>query len=531
MRSAGALMASAMSTPRASVSPRTSQSSPLRVALLPTASSGQVGLTIAPGKRGPSMSGPPWARDLPTDLDRLIEVFGTEVLVCLLQDEELQRLQIPDLVCQAQRRGLVVHRLPIPDGGVLPSVEPVRQLVEVISQACTAGQNVTIHCAGGVGRAGTVAGCFLVHQGATAPEAIATLHERRSQRCPENSAQERFIEAYAQDRRARWANSSRGRSASIESRVAGAVLGAAVGDAMGHPTEFMDLEEIHAEYGPSGVQEYELFWEQDGLRYAPYTDDTQMAEAVAEGLLEVSAPDAELDAAMQAIARRFIKWASAPQGGHRAPGNACLRGSTALAQGAHWSQAGGRTAGGCGSVMRAYSFGLLLHADLERAEAWSVAHSKLTHRDPIALAACAAMAVGIARVIRQEDLHHVVLEMIAAAQRYSPRTADMMSRAFDEARAGVAPEVTLERLQGWAAHEAIAAAVYIFVRHPDDPRAAILEGANTPGDSDSLATLAGALCGARCGLDALPTDWVRQVERSGQLLSLATRIAEACNRG
>src|SRR5690606_22183692 len=97
----------------------------------------------------------------------------------------------------------------------------------------------------------------------------------------------------------------------------------------------------------------------------------------------------------------------------------------------------------------------------------------------------------------------VVSEMVAAACRYSPRTAAMMARAIDEAEGGVGPETTLARLEGWAAHEAIAAAVYLFVRHPDDPRAAILEGANTPGDSDSLATLAGALCGARAGLGAI----------------------------
>ncbi|CAN0575408.1 unnamed protein product [Laminaria digitata] len=139
------------------------------------------------------------------------------------------------------------------------------------------------------------------------------------------------------------------------------------------------------------------------------------------------------------------------------------------------------------------------------------------------------MAVGIARTVRQEDLHDVVREMIAAAQRYSAETAAMMTRAYDEARAGVGPEVTLERLRGWAAHEAIAAAVYIYVRHCDDPRAAILEGANTPGDSDSLATLAGALCGARCGLEALPAGWVRRVERGEALLALATRLAQACN--
>jgi ADP-ribosylglycohydrolase len=84
--------------------------------------------------------------------------------------------------------------------------------------------------------------------------------------------------------------------------------------------------------------------------------------------------------------------------------------------------------------------------------------------------------------------------------------------------------VTLERLPGWAAHEAIAAAVYTFARHPDDPRAAMLEAANTPGDSDSLATLAGALTGCRAGLGAIPEEWVRDVERSAELIGLACRI-------
>jgi ADP-ribosylglycohydrolase len=89
----------------------------------------------------------------------------------------------------------------------------------------------------------------------------------------------------------------------------------------------------------------------------------------------------------------------------------------------------------------------------------------------------------------------------------------------------VGPEVTLNRLRAWAAHEAIAAAVYLFARYPDDPAGAILEGANTPGDSDSIATLAGAMLGARCGVGALPAEWVRDVERSDELQELAVRAA------
>jgi len=302
----------------------------------------------------------------------------------------------------------------------------------------------------------------------------------------------------------------------------GAVLGAAIGDAVGHPTEFIgSFDSIFQRYGPDGVTGFELYWERDGQRFAPYTDDTQMAEAVLRTLLD---ENNDLDQAMNLMAQRFINWADHPQGGHRAPGNACMSGCRALANGVHWSEAGGPEAGGCGSVMRAYPFGLVFANDLNKAEHWAVAHSKLTHRDPIALAASAAMAVGMALIIQQQAPDTVLEAMVAAAARYSERTAEMMELAIEDAQTGVSPRVTFTRLQAWAAHEAIAAAVYLFARYPDDPAAAILEGANTPGDSDSIATLAGALIGGRMGVDALPAAWVADVERSVELQALAEEI-------
>ena len=100
----------------------------------------------------------------------------------------------------------------------------------------------------------------------------------------------------------------------------------------------------------------------------------------------------------------------------------------------------------------------------------------------------------------------------------------MIETAIEEAHGGVEPEVTLSRLQGWAAHEAIAAGAYVFTRHANDPRTAILEAANTPGDSDSIATLAGALLGAHLGIDAIPSEWVNDVERSEALSQLAGEV-------
>lgn len=309
------------------------------------------------------------------------------------------------------------------------------------------------------------------------------------------------------------------------SRLLGAVLGAAIGDAIGNPTEFIgSFDAIRETYPPHGVTGFVLYRDGPEGRFAPFTDDTQMAEVVLRSLLWARDNGKDLDGAMKYLAQGFIEWAENPKGGHRAPGNACLTGCRNLAKGAHWSEAGGARAGGCGSAMRAYPFGLVFARDIERAERWSVAHSKLTHGDPIALAAAAAMAVGMALVYRGETTRRVLSEMVAAACRYSARTAAMMAEAIEEAWTGVGPEVTLNRLQGWAAHEAIAATVFLFARHADDPVAAILEGANTPGDSDSLATLVGALTGCRCGIGALPEQWVREVERSGEFIELGYRI-------
>jgi ADP-ribosylglycohydrolase len=320
-----------------------------------------------------------------------------------------------------------------------------------------------------------------------------------------------------------------------QQQVAGVVLGGAIGDAMGHPTEFLSMEAIRERYGANGVSGFELYWQNTASaagassavreRFAPYTDDTQMAEAVLLALLDGREQKLELDDTMKAMAVRFVEWSRHPQGGHRAPGNACLSGCRALAAGAPWHSAGGETAGGCGSVMRAYPFGILFVNDLAKAENWAVAHSKLTHRDPIALAGSAAMAVGTALALRHEAPRVICSEMIAAAARYSSTTGTMVAQAYEDAMRGVAPDRTLNRLRAWAAHEAIAAAVYIFARHFDDARSAILEGANTPGDSDSIATLAGSLVGARVGIYGLPREWVTDVERSEELLALALRAA------
>lgn len=93
----------------------------------------------------------------------------------------------------------VIHRrMPIRDVSV-PSIEFMDEIQEAISDAVEEGHTVYIHCWGGVGRTGTVAGCYLVEQGMSGEEAIEHLARLRAgtpkahRKSPETGEQEEMI--------------------------------------------------------------------------------------------------------------------------------------------------------------------------------------------------------------------------------------------------------------------------------------------------------------------------------------------------
>ncbi|MBW1896452.1 MAG: ADP-ribosylglycohydrolase family protein [Deltaproteobacteria bacterium] len=80
--------------------------------------------------------------------------------------------------------------------------------------------------------------------------------------------------------------------------------------------------------------------------------------------------------------------------------------------------------------------------------------------------------------------------------------------------------------EGWIGEEAVALALYCFLRQPDDYRKVVIRGANTNGDSDSIACIGGSISGAYLGVDAIPEDWITRIEKSQYVDDLAIRLAE-----
>ena len=109
---------------------------------------------------------------------------------------------LPTLKEEADRYGISVtyQRINIQDRG-LPSHEQMVVLLNSLDAAMASGQEVYLHCWGGIGRTGVTVGCWLVRHGLTGGQALVRLNElyltseqsRIFPQAPETDAQVKFI--------------------------------------------------------------------------------------------------------------------------------------------------------------------------------------------------------------------------------------------------------------------------------------------------------------------------------------------------
>jgi protein-tyrosine phosphatase len=162
----------------------TSETDPIPVDFLPKdelGTPGRLGMTFAPGMWAGSVRGR-WERDLAADMRALEEEYEANVLVSLIEDHEYRGYQIPDLLEQDSFGGIEILRFAIEDMGVPQEAESegFEAFVQDVVRRLERGQNVVVHCRGGLGRTGTLAACVLVALGRhTADEAIAAVREAR----------------------------------------------------------------------------------------------------------------------------------------------------------------------------------------------------------------------------------------------------------------------------------------------------------------------------------------------------------------
>lgn len=170
---------------------RTSLDSPLKIAEVPLGpDQGRLGLTICPGKKDPPRQ---WHRDLTEDL-RVIRDWGATALVTLIEAHEFRLLGIDDLGIAVERQGLQWIHLPIRDVDVPDDrFERAWKLAgPALHLRIDAGERILIHCRGGLGRTGLVAGLILVERGVSPRQAIDRVRAARPHAI-ETRAQEHYV--------------------------------------------------------------------------------------------------------------------------------------------------------------------------------------------------------------------------------------------------------------------------------------------------------------------------------------------------
>lgn len=335
----------------------------------------------------------------------------------------------------------------------------------------------------------------------------------------------------------------------FRARVRGALLGGAIGDALGAGAGGRGLDDLRAAYGPEGLTEFQAA---DGRRGA-VTAATQMTLFSVDGLIRAQVrrdtgawhPPTDLHHAYLRWAatqrdwgpderRRDNGWLAGEEWlySRRGPARACLTGLGDTAMGTLQAPKN-PTARDAGALVRSAPFGLLVGWEPELVCQLAVECAAQTHGHPTAYLSAGAYAVIVHGLARGETLDASVqrgLALLAARPGHQPVT-DALKEALGAVRQGIPGPGRVAALgENGFAEEVLAVAVYCTLVG-EDIRQGLRLAVNHDGPSEATGAVCGALLGALHGETALPPAWLCELEGRGTLLELADDFAMEMTQG
>lgn len=332
-----------------------------------------------------------------------------------------------------------------------------------------------------------------------------------------------------------YQNSDYRNSGSAWEHQEGAVLGLAVGDALGATYEFCQPDAV-----PDGPLEIVGGGWLD-LAPGETTDDTALAECVIEGY---GPPVGSYDAGVTRAA--MIRWL---ESGPKDVGNQTRRALLYLRDNPQAARLPDDAAAqGNGAVMRAAAHGVAAPSP-ERASRNAYGEAALTHPsfEARVTAALVAALVGVLTLGRSETAE--MPETPRASFREDPGAALRASYLIvqeslpqeslpQEALSGLDPAWLARRIPpldtfvydpgGWTVYTT-RLALRTFLDAPDF-RTGVERVVRLGGDADTNAAVTGALLGARFGSAAIPVGWLKSLEDAGRLSTLLAATQQALPR-
>lgn len=342
-----------------------------------------------------------------------------------------------------------------------------------------------------------------------------------------------------------------------QEKFRGCILGGAVGDALGYRVDSLSLEGIREEFGPEGIQGYDL-----ANGYAEISAHTQCALFTANGLLfgntrgctrGVMAPYVKyVEAALEGWAKtqrygafrreRSYCWLSALPQLHARRGAEIGLLDVLNRDRCGTMEEPANSSKSCGGMTRVSGIGLFFSPERmapEEADRLGAEAVALTHGSPFGFLPGAAY-VHILRNIVHGGMKpkEAVLDGAEALVRdfggAYPQAAGQIAQSLRQAVNLAGNEDTeswdaVELLGGGiTAQEVLAAGCYVALRYGDDFDRAMVAAVNHSGHSAAVGSVAGSLLGACLGEKAIPEFYLEPLELREIMEELAEDLIRGC---
>ena len=292
-----------------------------------------------------------------------------------------------------------------------------------------------------------------------------------------------------------------GLETTLPQQLTGLLIGTAVGDALGLPGEGLSRKQIQKRW--KGVWKHRFLF-----GHGMCSDDTEHTFFVAQALLSCGDDSA---AFQRSLAWKLRFWLLGLPAG---VGFATLRSIIKLWLGFPPFRSGVFSAGN-GPAMRSAILGAYFADQLGKRRRFVLISTRMTHSDPRAETAAMAVAEAAAWAVNQNE---PVEAWLARLQELGcdEEWRGICQRLVDSYNKGrsvqdFADALGLEKGVSGYAYHSVPVALYAFIRHSCDFRSAVVAALDCGGDTDTVGAIVGALCGARQGIENIPTQWRERV--------------------
>lgn len=310
-------------------------------------------------------------------------------------------------------------------------------------------------------------------------------------------------------------------------KIHGCLAGLALGDAMGMPSEFYSPDQIEQNFGRIEVLEKAPAGHPHQIMEAgQITDDTGQGIAIAHACL----PTGEIN--IESAVRHLLEWEDSlpPDILRVIEGPSTRAALQEIRQGGdpHRSGRNGKTNG---AAMRVAAVGLLHAGDFAGACQAAIAASFPTHAVNIALSGAACVACAVAEAATENATFPSILQaakngaefgMTQGIWTWSTALTNRIDLAVQLVERSASESDAVNAIYRFVGvdmlvPESVAAAIGLVALAQGDPMKAIRFGANIGGDTDTIAAIAGQICGAWRGIEAFDLRLVHQVEKVNHL--------------